>query len=420
MFKQKIQRTAQAALIAFAAAHCSGNADVTENTTGSSVQVLTGRFIDAPVQGVQYSTPTQSGLTDADGGFKYQANEEVSFSIGKTLLGKGPAVGYMTPENLSATNTGLNDQSVVNVLRFLQTVDSDGVAENGIEIRQSVRDLLAGTTINFNQTVAAFDGDVVVKAVIQVSRGSVVPLVSEASALANFLGYRFSGSFADNYGGKHFLTAGTWQLKDEWTNQTDTIVKVNGQAGYFIIQKSASDAFNASKYQKIVYIANNDGSFYTCTLSPFNSNDAATAEAITDTTTKTNPATGGCSGFSWTKLTPAKNPLIGKWRDAYSGKHTISESNWISDYGTPATEPIIRYNAIDSYLIIQKPANDAYNPSKYQKIVITQHSGSWYTCTLSPFDSATANAAAAIADSTTKTNPATTGCGGFAWTQLLE
>lgn len=418
MFKQKIQRAAQVALITIAASHCSGNADISESTAGSSAEVLTGRFIDAPVNGVQYSTPTQSGLTDADGGFRYLANEQVTFSIGKTVLGTGLAVGYMTPESLSAASSGLSDQSVVNILRFLQTVDSDGVPENGIEIKQSVRDLLAGTSINFNQTTAAFDGDVVVKAVIQVSRGSVVPLVSEASALANFLGYRFSGSFTDNYGGKHFLTSAAWQLKDDWTNQTDTIVKVNGQAGYFIIQKSASDAFNASKYQKIVYIANNDGSFYTCTLSPFNSNDAATAEAITDTTTKTNPATGGCSGFSWTKLSPIKNPLIGKWRDAFSGKHTISDSNWISDYGSPSTEPIIRYNAIDSYLIIQKAANDAYNPSKYQKIVITQHSGSWYTCTLSPFDSASANAAAAITDSTTKTSPATTGCGGFAWTQL--
>lgn len=406
-------------LIALAAAHCAGNAGISEDSAAASAEVFTGRFIDAPVQGVQYSTATQSGITDADGNFRYQPGEQVTFFIGKTTLGSGSAIAYITPEHLSAAGTGLGDQRVINMLRFLQTVDSDGVAENGIEIRQAVRDLLAGTTINFNQSVAAFDTDVVVKAVVQVSRGSVVPLVSEATALSNFLGYRFSGSFTDNYGGKHFLTAGSWQLKDDWTNQTDTIVKVNGVAGYFIVQKSVSDAFNASKFQKVVYISNGDGSFFTCTLSPFNSDDAVTAEAIADTTTKTDPLTGGCSGFSWTKLSPVKNPLIGNWRDAYAGKHTISISNWVSDYGTPSTDAIIRYNAIDGYLVIQKPANDAYNPSKFQKMIITEFSGSWYTCTLSPFDSVTANAAAAIADTTTKTNPATSGCAGFAWTQLL-
>ncbi len=406
------------ALFTFAATHCAGNAGISENIATGTPDVLSGRFVDAPVQGVQYTTATQSGITDADGRFKYIQGEQVTFSIGKSVLGKAAASSFVTPENLSVTGTGLSDQSVINVLRFLQTVDTDGVAENGIEIRQVVRDLLAGTTINFNQTTAAFDADVVVKAVVQVSRSAVTPLVSEAVAVGNFLGYRFSGSFSDNYGGKHFLTAGTWQLKDTWTDQTDTVIKVNGQAGYFIVQKSAADSFNASKFQKIVFVANSDGSFYTCTLSPFNSNDAATAEAITDTTTKTNPATSGCSGFAWTKLTPMANPLVGKWTDPYAGKHTISISNWIVDFGTPATDAIIRYNAIDKFLIIQKPSNDAYNPSKYQKIIITEFNNFWYLCTLSPFDSSTANAASAIADTTTKTNPATGGCAGFSWTQL--
>jgi len=419
MIHQQIRRAAPYALLFLAAMHCSGNAGISESTPTPAAEVLSGRFVDAPVRGVEYRTATQGGITDADGGFRYQPGEQVTFSIGKTLLGKTAASAFVTPENLSVAGTGLSDQSVINMLRFLQTVDADGVAENGIEIRQSVRDLLAGTTINFNQSAVSFDGDVVVKAVVQVSRGAVVPLVSESAALANYLGYRFSGSFSDNYGGKHFLTPGSWQLKDDWTNQTDTITKINGQLAYFIVQKSAADAFNPSKYQKVAYIAHNDGSFYTCTLSPFNSNDAATAEAIADTTTKTSPATGGCSGFAWTKLTPVQNPLIGKWSDPYSGKHTISYSNWVVDFGTPATDAIVRYNAIDGYLVIQKPANDAFNPSKFQKIMITQTGGSWFTCTLSPFDSATANAAAAIVDTTTKTNPAASGCSGFSWTQLL-
>ncbi len=418
MTNQKILKIAAALFVALAFPFCTGTSNLSTDSGGAnSVTPSQGRVIDSPIQGLQYSTATQTGLTDANGSYKYLPGEQVTFSIGKTVLGTATASAFVTPENLSVT--GLNDQKVKNILRFLQTVDADGVHENGIEIKQAVRDLLAGTSINLSQGTAAFDADNIVKAVIQVSRGAATPLVAEATAVANFLSYRFSGSFSDNYGGQHFLTATLWQLKDTWTNQTDTIVKINGLANYIIIQKSAADAFNASKFQKIIYISNNDGSFYTCTLSPFNSSSSAAAEAITDSTAKTDPANTGCGGFAWTKMSPAGHPLIGKWSDPYAGKHTIDVSTWIVDFGTPATDAILRYNFIDSYLIIQKPAGDAFNPSKYQKVVITQSNGAWFFCTLSPFNSATADAAAAIVDGTTKTSPATTGCSGFSWTQLL-
>lgn len=414
----QLTMTAFGAFAALALMRCAGNAamDANTNVTGS-VSTFSGRIIDAPIKGLEYRTATQSGVTDADGAYRYAAGERVTFFIGKTVLGTADAGTYVTPENFSAN--GLSDQSVKNILRFLQTLDADGSHGNGIEITQTVRDLLVATSINFNQTATAFDNDIIVKAAIQVSRGAATPLISETSALASFLAYRFSGSFSDNYGGKHFLTAAAWQLKDSWTNQTDSIVKINGIARYFIIQKSAADAFNASKFQKVVYIPTNDGSFYTCTLSPFDNADAATAEAITDSSVKTNPGVTGCGSFAWTKMTPVAMPLTGNWKDPYSGKHTVTLSTWTVDFGAPASDAIIRYNAINDYIVIQKPANDAFNPSKFQKIVITQANGSWYFCTLSPFDSATADAAAAITDSTNKTSPATGGCSGFSWTQLI-
>ena len=413
---QKKVKAAAVLLGALMLASCAGNAEISTGSDATSVVASQGRFVDAPVQGIQYSTVTQSGLTDSSGAYKYLPGEHITFSIGKTVLGSAIASAYVTPENFSAS--GLNDQKIKNVLRFLQTVDADGVHENGIEIKQSVRDLLAGTSINMNQSTAAFDADNLVKAVIQVSRGVATPLVAESTAVANFLSYRFSGSFLDNYGGQHFLTATSWQLKDTWTDQTDTIVKIDGLAKYIIVQKSAADAFNAAKYQKVVYVSNSDGSFYTCTLSPFNNVSSAAAEAIVDTTTKADPATTGCSGFAWTKMSPADLPLIGLWTDAFSGKHTITLSTWTVDFGTPAIDTIIRYNFIDKYMIIQKPADDAFNPAKFQKVIVTQSNSSWFFCTLGPFNSSSADLAAAIADNTTKSSPDTGGCSGFPWTKL--
>jgi hypothetical protein len=396
---------------------CTGNAGLREESSPTQSTPTTGRFVDSPVEGVEYRTATQSGVTDADGRFRYLPGEQVTFSIGKTVLGSSAAAVIVTPENFAAT--GLADQKVKNVLRFLQTIDADGTHDNGIQIKQSVRDLLAGTSIDFGQAPAAFEADNLVKAVILVARGSAVPLVAETTAVNSFLTYLFSGSYADNYGGKHVLTPTKWQIKDNWTDQTDTLVKIDGLAKYLIIQKSASDAYNPSKYQKVIFIWNPDGSFYTCTLSPFDSANAATAEAIPDTTDKANPASSGCGSFAWTKMSPVQHPLIGKWTDPFNGKHSISANKWTTDYGTPATDAIIYYNVINSFLIIQKPANDTWNPAKYQKIVLTQFNGSWYTCTLSPFDSATATAAAGIADSSVKTDPENSGCGGFSWTRMI-
>lgn len=55
-----------------------------ENSTG----VHTGQFIDEPVSGGSYSTATQSGITDAEGRFKYKHGETVRFFIGATDLGE--------------------------------------------------------------------------------------------------------------------------------------------------------------------------------------------------------------------------------------------------------------------------------------------------------------------------------------------
>ncbi|HRP69169.1 MAG TPA: hypothetical protein PLY93_06530 [Turneriella sp.] len=382
---------------------------------GAAVTVEKGRFIDAPVTGLSYKTATQSGVTDSDGYFKYIAGENVEFSLGKTILGSAKGAGIVTPEDFAAD--GLANQKVKNTLRLLQTLDSDGNNANGIVIKEEVRNLLAASVIDLSKATAAFEADTLVQAVVLLARGTATPLVSEVDALSHYLSSRLSGSFKDTYNGQHVLTATAWQLKDSWTDQTDSVVKIDGVLRYIILQKSASDAYNANKYQKVVYIPNNDGSLYTCTLSPFDSATQAAAEAITDTTDKTDPATKGCSGFSWSKLTPVVNPVMGNWKDDWGNSFSIGAILWSSPWGDADT--IVLYNAIDSYFIIQKPSNDAYNPSKYQKVILTKKASDYFTCTLSPFNSTTQVTAMAIADTSDKTDPATGGCDGFSWSKLI-
>lgn len=57
------------------------------------------------------------------------------------------------------------------------------------------------------------------------------------------------------------------------------------------------------KYFKTVYFTHTDGKIYTCTLNGLNpALSQVEAEAIEDTSNRSDPGTGGCSGFSWSRI----------------------------------------------------------------------------------------------------------------------
>lgn len=126
-----------------------------------SVPSLKGVFMDGPVGGVNYATPTLKGVTKADGVFEYQAGETVTFSIGKVVLGSAAGKSVVTPLDFFADAKGPADQRVVNVCVVLQTLDQDGNPENGILITEKVASVTSqyGKNINFNQPVRAFSFD---------------------------------------------------------------------------------------------------------------------------------------------------------------------------------------------------------------------------------------------------------------------
>ena len=106
-------------------------------------QTLTGVFLDSAVQGLTYETATQSGTTNTRGEFSYRSGEEVTFSVGSFLLGTAVATDEMTPVDLVPGAQGATEQTrvqgVLNIARFLQTLDEDGNADNGIVISATAR-----------------------------------------------------------------------------------------------------------------------------------------------------------------------------------------------------------------------------------------------------------------------------------------
>lgn len=140
----------------------------------------TGRFTDPPVEGLEYSTPTFSGVTAADGSFLYLTGEAVTFSLGSVVLGSAvPAQPRMdafdlvpgAQEPLGAAELRrlraqwgsngpdadmLRTYEAINLLTFLYSFDEDKDDSNGILLQPGLGVLLSGTTIDFSQPTFRF------------------------------------------------------------------------------------------------------------------------------------------------------------------------------------------------------------------------------------------------------------------------
>lgn len=123
--------------------------------------VLNGTFLDSPVSGLGYRTPTQSGLTNNEGQFSYIVGEQITFSLGGIELGRTSGSGIVTP--LDLVNVASVDQArelhldnqLINILVFLQSLDTDRNPENGISLAD-LNQVFEHESLNFNQNHADF------------------------------------------------------------------------------------------------------------------------------------------------------------------------------------------------------------------------------------------------------------------------
>jgi hypothetical protein len=128
---------------------CGGSSGTPTATTSP----LTGFFIDSPVQGLTYTTATQSGTTSADGGFKYLAGETVTLKLYGLTISSPLGYTYLTPFDLSDSSVDPNYS--INLVRVLLAVDEDSNPSNGIKLPA-----FSGTLdVNFNKSIRDFEAD---------------------------------------------------------------------------------------------------------------------------------------------------------------------------------------------------------------------------------------------------------------------
>lgn len=125
--------------------------------SANPVTVSQGIFIDAPVEGIRFETTTQSGLTNVSGTFNYLPGETVSFYIGDILIGSAVGTERLTPIDFVLGAVDENNEEVTNILRFLQTLDSDANLSNGINISDSAHSALTGQVLDFSLSQPAFE-----------------------------------------------------------------------------------------------------------------------------------------------------------------------------------------------------------------------------------------------------------------------
>lgn len=128
------------------------------DSNSNSSTTKTGVFIDSAVEGLEYQTTNNRGITDSNGHFDYQEGDSVQFFLGDIQLGDATiAKAVITPFDLSG---GLSDSSIdpaVNIARFLQKLDGDNHLVNGITINPLVRQMAVGKYISFDMSVDDFE-----------------------------------------------------------------------------------------------------------------------------------------------------------------------------------------------------------------------------------------------------------------------
>lgn len=112
---------------------------------------ITGVLLDEKVTGVEYSSSSYSGTTDASGNFTCAAGEEVTFSVNSLVVGKSPCLAVITPielvtegkykwdevsfsgEDVSELSSSEN-KKLKRLLMLMQTVDTNGDPSDGISV----------------------------------------------------------------------------------------------------------------------------------------------------------------------------------------------------------------------------------------------------------------------------------------------
>ena len=136
----------------------SGSTDTTTSSADTTtVSSATGYVVDAAVQNMDYDCVSDNDMnkvTGTDGAFTCKNMDQVRFRIGEMVLGEIHALPqdkYVFPQDILGTaRNNITDTKVTAMAQLLQSLDENNDLNDGIQIAENTKDLLAegGTTFN--------------------------------------------------------------------------------------------------------------------------------------------------------------------------------------------------------------------------------------------------------------------------------
>ncbi len=146
----------------------------------------TGRFVDGALENLAYRTATQTGVTNENGEFSYIEGEAITFYIDDFELGPIIAQPLLTPNDFVQQTDQIDHPSVVNLLRFLQSLDTDGVHANGIQLNDALnrQDVTEYKMLPFTLTEVEFLEQASVSALVSTYRQDGP--IDKATAISNY------------------------------------------------------------------------------------------------------------------------------------------------------------------------------------------------------------------------------------------
>ncbi|SHI53418.1 penicillin amidase [Desulfatibacillum alkenivorans DSM 16219] len=152
-----------------------------------SQTILNGKFLDTAVAGLGYESGADSGLTNGLGEFDYLKGKTIRFYLGGIQLGGWANVGpILTPMDLIGGALDYTDEEVTNILRFLQTIDSDQDLSNGIQITAQMRANAANLTLDFTEPNFSANAQAIIDQIMAPAAAGTYTLIDAATAQKHF------------------------------------------------------------------------------------------------------------------------------------------------------------------------------------------------------------------------------------------
>jgi hypothetical protein len=278
-----------------------------------------GIFRDSPVAGLDYTTSAGArGTSDASGRFRFGAGQSVTFSIGDVILGVATGAAIVTPVDLAPGASDETDETVINLARFLQTLDLDLDPSNGIVVDELVRQAAVGVTLDFTQSVAAFEANEGAKVGTLTAGlpGGARALIAAQAAqdhlgttLRTIVAGRYDGRFSgDDNGSFSVYVNRAGQLFGWAVSPSDGVLALDGGAetdGGFLAGNASSGATFTGQIERdgtlagTWQLAPDDGTFQgTRTTSLADDLDEALIDALAGTYTGTAVTNEGSDPFT--------------------------------------------------------------------------------------------------------------------------